>query len=55
MSQKTDSVFNETYKKYYNDIYNYSLSRLSCDEQYADDCTQETFLVYYKKLVLFIY
>ena len=50
MQRDFDTEFNENYKQYYDEIYKYALSRLSCDSEYADDCTQEAFLVYYKRL-----
>ena len=48
--KQLDSDFNETYKLYVESIYKFCLSKLSCNEEYAKDCTQDTFLIYYKRL-----
>ena len=48
--KQLDAEFNEIYKLYVESIYKFCLSKLSCNEEYAKDCTQETFLVFYKRL-----
>ena len=45
-----DKAFNELYEKYYLSIYKFSRAKLNNDTENALDCTQETFLVLYKKL-----
>ncbi len=46
---KQDSVFDDIANKYYQSIYNYCFVRLN-NEQSAKDCTQEIFLILYKKM-----
>ena len=48
--RRIDSEFNKIYKLYVESIYKFCLSRLNCNEEYAKDCTQDTFLVFYKRL-----
>ena len=45
-----DADFEEVYKAYSKSIFNFCMSRLSYNEDYSADCTQQTFLVYYEKL-----
>lgn len=42
--------FNRIYGLYGKSIFNFCLSRLSGDVECAEDCTQETFIVFYKRL-----
>lgn len=44
------STFNEAYELYYESIYKFCLSRLNGGSEYAEDCTQEVFLVFYNRL-----
>jgi len=46
---KQDDVFDDIANKYYQSIYNYCFVRLN-NEQSAKDCTQEIFLIMYKKM-----
>ena len=48
--KEVNKAFNELYELYVDSIYRFCLSKLDCDEHYAQDCTQETFLVLYKRL-----
>ncbi len=48
--RELEKQFNEIYEMYSNSIYRFCMAKLSCDEEGAEDCTQETFLVYYKRL-----
>ena len=41
--------FENTARKYYRSIFNYCLVRL-CTNEAADDCTQEVFLAFYRRL-----
>lgn len=41
----------ECYDKYRLKLFNYCLSRLKGSHEAADDCVQETFIVYYNKLL----
>ncbi len=45
-----DTEFNEAFELYGDHIYRFCLSRLKCNEEYAKDCTQDTFLIFYKRL-----
>ncbi len=48
--KQLDIEFNRIYKLYVESIYKFCLSKLSCNEEYAKDCTQDTFLIFYKRL-----
>ena len=48
--KELETSFNEVYELYANSIYRFCMSRLSCNEESAEDCTQETFLVFYRRL-----
>ncbi|MCR5207705.1 MAG: sigma-70 family RNA polymerase sigma factor [Eubacterium sp.] len=45
-----DKSFDELYKLYIDEIYRFCYSKLNCDAHYAQDCTQEAFLVLYKRM-----
>lgn len=45
-----EASFNEIYNSYSSSIYKFCLAKLNCNEEYAQDCTQETFIVFYEKL-----
>lgn len=49
--KETDKAFDELYQLYADAIYKFCLSKLNCDEHYAQDCTQESFLVLYKRIL----
>lgn len=49
MSYDYDNNYNDTYKKYYNLIYKFCLSKLYNDQYNAEEATAETFIVLYKK------
>ena len=44
------NTFNDAYEQYYESIYRFCLSRLNTGSEYAQDCTQEVFLVFYSRL-----
>lgn len=48
--KKADKAFNDIYHLYADSIFRFCLSRLNGDEHYSQDCTQETFMVLYKRL-----
>lgn len=48
--KELDYRFNEIYEAYYQTIYKFCMARLNCDENFAMDCVQETFIVFYKRL-----
>lgn len=50
-SRNAEKVFEQCYKDYRIKIFNYCLSRLEGSREKADDCTQETFIVFYNKLL----
>ena len=49
-NKETDKAFDELYQRYADSIYKFCLYKLNCDEHYAQDSTQETFLVLYKRI-----
>lgn len=49
MSYDYNSDYNDTYKKYYNLIYKYCLSKLYNDQYSAEEATAETFIALYNK------
>ena len=53
MSEKkrADALLQECYDQYRIRLFNYCLSRLNGSREAADDCVQETFIVYYNKLL----
>lgn len=46
-----NTLMNECYDKYRTRLFNYCLSRLNGSRELADDCVQETFIVFYDKLI----
>ena len=42
-------VFKQAFDRYYSGVYRFCLSRLPNDRASAEDCTQEAFVVLYKK------
>lgn len=48
--KKAEKAFDAIYRSYADSIYKFCLSKLNCDEHYSQDCTQETFMVLYKRL-----
>lgn len=53
MSEKkrADALLQECYIQYRIKLFNYCLSRLDGSREEADDCVQETFIVFYNKLL----
>ena len=53
MSEKkrADALLQECYNQYRIKLFNYCLSRLDGSREAADDCVQETFIVFYNKLL----
>ena len=53
MSEKkrADALLQECYNEYRIKLFNYCLSRLDGSREAADDCVQETFIVFYNKLL----
>ena len=53
MSEKkrADALLQECYDQYRLKLFNYCLSRLDGSREAADDCVQETFIVFYNKLL----
>ena len=53
MSEKkrADALLHECYDQYRIRLFNYCLSRLDGSREAADDCVQETFIVFYNKLL----
>ncbi|MEE1012676.1 MAG: sigma-70 family RNA polymerase sigma factor [Acutalibacteraceae bacterium] len=53
MSEKkrADALLQECYNEYRIKLFNYCLSRLDGIREAADDCVQETFIVFYDKLL----
>ena len=45
-----DKTVSECYEKYFQSIYKYCRVRLGEFSQYAEDCVQDAFLVFYNKL-----
>ena len=53
MSEKkrANALLQECYNQYRIRLFNYCLSRLNGSREAADDCVQETFIVFYNKLL----
>jgi len=53
MSEKkrADALLQECYDQYRLKLFNYCLSRLDGSREAADDCVQETFIIFYNKLL----
>ena len=49
--QEAARLFNIAFNESYNSIYRFCLSKLNNNRHLAEDCVQETFLVYYNKLL----
>lgn len=45
-----DNTFNEMYNLYKESIFSFCMAKLNCNVDAAEDCTQETFIILYKKL-----
>ena len=50
--KQLNKLFEECYAEYRIKLFNYCLARLSGNREEADDCVQETFTLFYKKLKL---
>ena len=48
--KQVNKLFEECYAEYRIKLFNYCLARLSGSREEADDCVQETFTLFYKKL-----
>ena len=48
--KQVNKLFEECYAEYRIKLFNYCLARLSGNREEADDCVQETFTLFYKKL-----
>lgn len=48
--KQVNKLFEECYHEYRVKLFNYCLARLSGSREEADDCVQETFTLFYKKL-----
>lgn len=48
--KQVNKLFEECYHEYRVKLFNYCLARLSGNREEADDCVQETFTLFYKKL-----
>lgn len=48
--KSAENRFKDVYKEFRKNVYNYCLARLGGDENGAEDCTQEAFVVFYKRL-----
>lgn len=49
MQQNTDDLCEMIIRKYYTQIYRYCFSKLQFNEQAAQDCTQDTFMIMIQK------
>lgn len=49
--KRADALLQECYDQYRIKLFNYCLSRLDGSREAADDCVQETFIVFYNKLL----
>lgn len=49
MKLKNNSLFKDTYMKYFDEIYGYCFLRLGYDNGEAENCTQEVFTILFKK------
>lgn len=45
-----DDYFNTQFELYRNSIFKLCMSKLNCDIELSEDCTQETFVVFYNRL-----
>lgn len=49
-SKTIDEEFQIVFEKYKNSIFSFCMAKLNCDVFESEDCVQETFTVYYKKI-----
>lgn len=49
--RKIDKTVDDCYEKYYESLYKYCLVRLGDLSEHADDCVQDAFLVFHKRLI----
>ena len=49
--KRADALLQECYNEYRIRLFNYCLSRLDGSREAADDCVQETFIVFYNRLL----
>ena len=49
--KQADTILQQCYSDYRIKLFNYCLSRLDGSREAADDCVQETFIVFYNKLL----
>ncbi len=47
---EVNAEFDRIYQQYFSAVYKFCLSKLNFDEHFAQDCTQEAFLVLYKRM-----
>lgn len=45
-----EKEFNRIYEKYKESIFNFCMSRLNCSIELSEDCTQETFIIFFNRL-----
>lgn len=46
-----DNILKDAYSRYYSTLYKFCLTKLKDDISYVDDCVQETYLVFYNRLL----
>ncbi|MBQ2847495.1 MAG: sigma-70 family RNA polymerase sigma factor [Clostridia bacterium] len=51
VKRRADALLQQCYADYRIKLFNYCLSRLNGSREAADDCVQEAFIVFYKKLI----
>ncbi len=51
IKSRADAILNQCYDDYRIKLFNYCLSRLDGSREAADDCVQETFILFYSKLI----
>lgn len=49
MKKRADELLKQAYDQYYISVYKFCLSKLKNDKSSVEDCTQEAFIVLYKK------
>lgn len=49
MKKRADELLKQAYEQYYISVYKFCLSKLKNDTSSVEDCTQEAFIVLYKK------
>ena len=50
MNNEINEAFSSIYNEYYVPIYKFCLAKLNCNDDYASDAVQDTFMVLYKKM-----